>query len=356
MFTYLATVKIRPYHIIMLLIIVSIGVLFLYLKQPLSDVLPYDPEQRDLRQVITIRFSHVVAENTPKGQAARFFAKRVFELSHGRLHVEVFPNGTLYTDISELDALKRGDVDIIAPSSSNWSDLYPTWQLLDLPFIFYDQEDLNKVLQSEIGEILKRDPENDGLRVLTFWHSGFKQMTTRVRPLIQTKDFQGLTFRTLRSETIARTFHVLGASTTFAPFNQTFFLLEKGDVDSEENTLTNIVSKKFYLLQPYMTLSYHGYLGYPVMVSTRFWHTLTPSDQSMIMQALEEAGAMQNELVGALDKKALTIIQNHGVMIHEQTPEERLAWQKAVLPVYDEVSRRLPKLLQTFITSRLPDR
>ncbi|MDY0322558.1 MAG: DctP family TRAP transporter solute-binding subunit [Candidatus Carbobacillus sp.] len=347
--------KQRLSYIIVLLIAISIILFFFYLKRPIPNDLDYDPEQQGLNEIITIRFSHVVAENTPKGQAARFFAQRVFELSHGRMHVEVFPNGTLYSDVSELDALKHGNVDMIAPSSSNWSDLYITWKLLDLPFIFYDHDDLNKVLHSEIGDILKREPEKDGLRVLTFWHSGFKQMTTRIHPLVDPEDFKGLTFRTLNSETIAQTFHTLGASTIFAPFNQTYFLLEKGEVDSEENTLTNIVSKKFYLLQPYMTLSYHGYLGYPVLVSNHFWEILSPQDQTIILQALEEAGTIQTERIGMLEQKALNIMKESGVHIHIQTPEERLAWKKAVLPVYEDVQKNLPNPLKTFIKTRLSD-
>ncbi|MBT9281166.1 MAG: TRAP transporter substrate-binding protein DctP, partial [Hydrogenibacillus schlegelii] len=139
-----------------------------------ARALDRDPEQEGLEAILTLRMSHVVAENTPKGQAARYFARRAAELSGGRIRVEVFPNGALFSDISELDALRRGDVDLIAPAASNWTDRYIEWQVLDLPFIFRDLDDLNAVLNGPLGTLLKEAPERDGLRTLLFWHSGLK--------------------------------------------------------------------------------------------------------------------------------------------------------------------------------------
>ncbi|QZA32407.1 DctP family TRAP transporter solute-binding subunit [Hydrogenibacillus sp. N12] len=319
-----------------------------------AGALDRDPEQEGLEAILTLRMSHVVAENTPKGQAARYFARRAAELSGGRIRVEVFPNGALFSDISELDALRRGDVDLIAPAASNWTDRYIEWQVLDLPFIFRDLDDLNAVLNGPLGTLLKEAPERDGLRTLLFWHSGLKQITTNVRPVLLPEDFRGLVFRRMQSSTIARYLELLGARTVPAPFNQTFPLLEKGMVNSEENTLTNIYSKKFYTVQTDLTLSDHGYLGYPVLVNDAFWRRLSPDDRAILLKALEEAGAYELRLIRELEARALKEMAASGLRIHRLTADERTAWEQAVAPLYDEVAVRMPPPLRAFVEARKP--
>ncbi|KPC98952.1 C4-dicarboxylate-binding periplasmic protein precursor [Geobacillus sp. BCO2] len=174
------------------------------------EPLVYDDEQKGLEKQIIIYFSHVVAENTPKGLAAQKFAELVEQKTNGRVKVEVFPNGSLYSDGEELDALLRGDVQMIAPSFSKVTELIPEWQVLDLPFLFRDEDDVRRVFTGKVGAELLRMLEAKGMKGLAFWSNGFKQMMSTTRPLIAPDDFRGLRFRIMPSEVIEKQFRLLG--------------------------------------------------------------------------------------------------------------------------------------------------
>ena len=86
---------------------------------------------------IVIKFSHVVANDTPKGKAADFFAKRAAELTKGKVKVEVYANSTLYKDKEEMEALQLGAVQMLAPSLAKFGPLgVKEFEVFDLPFIF----------------------------------------------------------------------------------------------------------------------------------------------------------------------------------------------------------------------------
>ena len=119
--------------------------------------LPYDDEQNGLDDHIIINFSHVVAENTPKGLAAIKFAELVKEKSNGDMIVQIYPNGIMYNDDNELKALKEGDIQMIAPTISKMTDALPSWQVLDLPFIFENDEQVYQALHGDLSEKLLQE-------------------------------------------------------------------------------------------------------------------------------------------------------------------------------------------------------
>ncbi|MBE3554259.1 MAG: DctP family TRAP transporter solute-binding subunit [Thermicanus sp.] len=323
-----------------------IGILSaLYLGFGFPYFTPYaaDPEQAGLKGQILIRFSHVVAENTPKGRAARLFADLVYERSGGRIKVEVFPNGSLYTDAVEIEELKKGHVEMIAPASANLSGPYPKWGILDLPYLFPDYEALDQALSGPLGQKLLKTMEKENMVGLAFWHNGLKQVTNNVRPLILPEDFKGLHFRIMPSPVIASQFSLFGVKTTGAPFNQVYLLLKSSRLDGEENTISNIYTKRFYTVQKYMTLSNHGYLGYPVFINRSFWERLSKGDQEIIREAMAEATAFQHRLAEQMNQDQLEEIKRSAIAIHVQTPEERAIWAKRLEPLYDEVKRSLGK-------------
>ncbi|HEX6923020.1 MAG TPA: DctP family TRAP transporter solute-binding subunit, partial [Bacillales bacterium] len=217
--------------------------------KPFQQPLPYDDEQKGLGDLIVIKFSHVVADNTPKGLAALHFKKLVEQQSGGRVRVQVFPNGILYSDKEAIHAVMGGDLQMAAPTFSKLSARFPKWQLLDLPFLFPDREAVRAFFDGEIGQLLFKPLETNNIKVMAIWHNGFKQMTSNKGPLIHPSDFQGQRFRIMRSEVLAEQFHALGANTKVIPFNQVYHSLDTGIVDGQENTISNIYSKRFYQVQ-----------------------------------------------------------------------------------------------------------
>jgi tripartite ATP-independent transporter DctP family solute receptor len=296
--------------------------------------LAVDEEQTGLDETIIIKFSHVVAENTPKGLAAQLFATLVEQKTNGKVKVEVFPNGGLYTDSSELDAFVNGEIQMIAPASSKLSSLIPEWQVLDLPYAFPNEEAVQQAFHGELGQRLFDLLENKHIKGMAFWDGGFKQVTSNIRPIIQPEDFQGQRFRIMPSKVIESQFERLGVITKMMPFNEVYSGLQTGQLDGQENTISNIYSKKFYTVQKYMTISNHGYIGYTVLMNGPFWNTLSPPIQDQIVEAMDEATNWLHQNALLVNQNQYKQIQKSPIEIHEQTPEEREKWLNMLEPVY----------------------
>ncbi|MBW7642394.1 TRAP transporter substrate-binding protein [Geobacillus thermoleovorans] len=305
------------------------------------EPLVYDDEQKGLKKQIIIYFSHVVAENTPKGLAAQKFAELVEQKTNGRVKVEVFPNGSLYSDGEELDALLRGDVQMIAPSFSKVTELVPEWQVLDLPFLFRDEDDVRRVFTGKVGAELLRMLEAKGIKGLAFWSNGFKQMMSTTRPLIAPDDFRGLRFRIMPSEVIEKQFRLLGGEPVAVSFDRVYQELEQHKFDGQENTISNIYSKGFYKFQPYITISNHGYLGYAVMMNQSFWDSLPKDIQQKMTEAMAEATRWNLEQSKEQNERELKQLERReDVFLYRLSEEEKRKWEQKFATLYDEFTRQ----------------
>lgn len=298
---------------------------------------PYDDDQEGLNGQLIFKFSHVVAENTPKGQAAVKFAELVDEKSKGTIQIVVFPNGSLYSDIEEINALKDEQVHMIAPSTSKLDMLSPEWGVLDLPFAFSEYDAITEGVHGPIGEKLLQSLQKEGIKGLAHWPNGFKQITTNKGPVISPEDLAGQNFRIMQSKIIQAQFGMLGAIAQQESFNSTFKLIEEGKVDGEENTISNIYSRKFYTVQKHMTITNHGYLGYAVMMNQDVWDRQSNKTQQILLEAMEETTAWNDENAQKLNEEQLALIkENSSIEIHELSQAEQRQWMERLEPLYEE--------------------
>lgn len=297
-----------------------------------------DSEQVSPEEKIVIKFSHVVAENTPKGLAAQRFAALVKERSKGRIEVQVFPNSTLYKDGEEIEALQAGTVQIIAPTTSKLSGLFPQWQVFDLPYAFRDEDTVHEAMNGHIGKQLYQGLSQHKMKALAFWDNSFKQMTNSQRPLIHPVDFTGLTFRVMiNSNVLKRQFEKLNACPVEVSFDDLYRALESHSVDGEENTMSNISSKNLYKVQPHLTISNHGYMGYVVITNADFWSGLPEDVQSLLEETLLEVTNWEREQAFKMNQEDLERIISSGIVeVHFQSEAERKEWRETLKPIYDE--------------------
>ncbi len=295
-----------------------------------------------------IKFSHVVSPDTPKGKAADYFAKRVEELSHGKIEVKVFPNAQLCGDKVVLRKLKFGTVQMAAPSFSKFTGLVPQLALFDLPFLFKNEAHLHKVLDGEVGQKLLKMVDKKGYVALAYWDNGFKQLTDSKRPLIKPDDCRGLKFRVMSSKVLIEQFKALGAIPVVLPFSEVYSALQQGVVDGQENTISNIYTKKFYEVQRYMTLTNHGYLGYMVVMSKKFWNRLPDNLKAVIKQAIKEATAKERVWAKELNDEQFAKIKEYAqktgkLEIDTLTPEQRAVWEKKLRSIYPKFYNMIGK-------------
>ena len=285
---------------------------------------------------IKLKFSHVVAENTPKGQMATKFKQLVDERLKGKVEVEIYPNGQLFGDNKVLEALLLGDVQLASPSLSKFKKYTKKLQIFDLPFLFNDMAAAEKFQQSPEGQALLKTVEKKGLIGLGYMHNGMKQMSAS-KPLHVPDDAKGLKFRIMSSDVLAKQFEAVGATPLKKPYSEVFTLLQTRAIDGQENTWSNIRSKKFYEVQPYITSSDHGLLDYMVVTSAEFWNGLPDDIRKTLKESLDEAIALGNKVAAekALsDKQA--IIDSKRTEVIELKPEERQKWIDAMKPVWKD--------------------
>jgi len=288
-----------------------------------------------------LKFSHVVSENTPKGQAAKFFEKRLEELSKGRIDVQVYPNSQLYKDKAVLKAIKLDSVQMACPSFSKFTKTVPQLALFDLPFLFKDMNHVHKVQDGEVGQKLKDLVAAKGFVVLDYWDNAFKQLTSAKKALLMPEDAKGQKFRIMSSKVLEAQFKAVGANPQVMPFSEVYSALQQGVIDGQENTNSNIYTKKFYEVQKYMTLSNHGYLGYLVVMSKKFYNSLPKDLQEDVKQAMKEATAKERELASQLDKEQFNKIKEYAdksgkLKIYKLDDKQKAAWRAAMEKIYPE--------------------
>ncbi|CAD7288821.1 DctP family TRAP transporter solute-binding subunit [Campylobacter suis] len=290
-------------------------------------------------KVHTIKFAHVVAASTPKGKAADFFAKRVEELSDGKIKVQVFPSAQLVDDDRVFGALKLGNVQMAAPSFSKFTPIVPQFQLFDLPFIFKDEAHLHKVQDGEVGAALKDLVTKKGFVALDYWDAGFKHFSSSKKPVVVPDDAKGQKFRIQSSKVLEEQMKAVGGNPQVLPFSEVYSALQQGVVDATENPLSNFYNTKFHEVQTSLTLSNHGYLGYLVVVSEKFWKGLPDELKKHVTQALSEATTFEREETAKEDAHVIAQLEKYiadgkKLEIIKLDDAQKEAWSKAMEGVY----------------------
>ncbi len=284
------------------------------------------------QQPIVIKFSHVVAEATPKGQAALKFKEEAEKLLPGKVKVEVYPNSQLFGDGKEMEALALGDVQFIAPSLSKFDKFTKQLQVFDLPFLFDDMKAVDKFQEGPVGKQLLTSMEKKGYTGVAYWHNGLKQISAN-KPLIAPEDAKGLKFRVQASDVLAAQFQQLGANPQKLAFSEVYQALQLGTVDGQENTWSNAYSQKFHEVQKDFTESNHGVIDYMVVTNTKWWNGLPKDVKEGLQKAMDAATKKNNEVADKLNEEAKAKI-GASTKIHQLTPEQRAKWKKAMEPVW----------------------
>jgi C4-dicarboxylate-binding protein DctP len=292
---------------------------------------------------MTLKFSHVVAEKTPKGQAALKFKEAAERLLPGKVKVEVYPNSQLFGDAKEMEALALGDVQFIATSLSKFGKYTKKTEVFDLPFMFKDMDAVDRFEQSKVGQSILHSMENRNYLGLAYWHNGLAQMSAN-KPLLLPSDAKGLKFRIQQSDIIAASYEGIGANVQKLAFSEVYQALQVGTVNAQENTWSNIYSKKFYEVQKHFTESNDRVIDYMVLVNAKWWNGLPADIRTGLIKALGEATVVNNDIANKLNIEAKKKIQASGVTtIHQLTPAQHAAWVKAMHPVWTKFENQIGK-------------
>ncbi|TMH75300.1 MAG: DctP family TRAP transporter solute-binding subunit [Betaproteobacteria bacterium] len=301
------------------------------------------PQARS-QEPIVIKFSHVVAADTPKGRGAERFKQLAEQLTKGRVKVEVYPNSTLYKDKEELEALQLGSVQMLAPSLAKFGPLgVKEFEVFDIPYMFPSEAFLARVENGPIGQRLMSKLETKGITGLAFWDNGFKVFSAN-RPINVPGDLKGLKMRIQSSKVLEAQMRALDAIPQVMAFGDVYQALQTGVVDGTENPWSNMYTQKMHEVQKYAVDTYHGCLGYAVIVNTKFWSALPPDIRSALESAIKEASRFEREIARKDNEDAMAAIEKSGrTKIIHLSADQRAVWVKALAPVQGEVAGRVGK-------------
>jgi C4-dicarboxylate-binding protein DctP len=296
------------------------------------------------QQPIVIKFSHVVAVDTPKGKAAEYFKKLAEERTKGRVKVEVYPNSALFKDGEEMEALQLGSVQILAPSLAKFGPLGAReFEVFDLPYIFDDYDELHKVTQGPLGAALLEKLESKGIVGLAYWDNGFKLMSAN-KPIRVPADYKGLKMRIQSSKVLGDEMKALGAIPQVMAFSEVYQALQTGVVDGTENPPSNFYTQRMHEVQKYAALTEHGYLGYAVIVNKKFWDGLPADIRTTLEGAMKETTKYANDIARKENDEALEAVRKSGkTEIIQLTPEQKAQMKQALLPVHKQNESRIGK-------------
>ena len=293
---------------------------------------------------IVIKFSHVVANDTPKGKASEFFAKRAAELTKGKVKLDVYANSTLYKDKEEMEALQLGAVQMLAPSLAKFGPLgAKEFEVFDLPFIFDNTAELHKVTQGPVGKQLLDKLDAKGIKGLAFWDNGFKSFSAN-KALKTPDDFKGQKMRIQSSKVLESQMRSVGALPQVMAFSEVYQALQTGVVDGTENPPSNFYTQKMHEVQKHLALTNHGYLGYAVIANKKFWDGLPPDLRATLEGAMKDATTYANDIAKKENDDALEAVRKSGkTQILSLTSEEKAAMRKALVTVHKENESRVGK-------------
>ena len=293
---------------------------------------------------IVIKFSHVVANDTPKGKAADRFKELAEKATKGRVKVEVYPNSTLYKDKEEMEALQLGAVQMLAPSLAKFGPLgVKEFEVFDLPYIFPSKDVLYRVTEGAVGKDLFKKLEPKGIVGLAYWDNGFKIMSSN-KPMHVPADFKGMKMRIQSSKVLDAQMRALGANPQVMAFSEVYQALQTGVVDGTENPPSNLYTQKMHEVQKHVTMSNHGYLGYAVIVNKKFWDGLPADVRTQLEGAMKDATKYANAIAQQENDKAMAAVKASGkTEIYALNDKEKAEWRRALAPVQKDMESRIGK-------------
>ena len=293
---------------------------------------------------IVIKFSHVVAPDTPKGKGSERFKQLAEERTKGRVKVEIYPNSQLYKDKEELEALQLGSVQMLAPSLAKFGPLGAReFEVFDLPYMFSDTASFRAVTEGPVGKALLAKLEPKGIKGLAYWDNGFDVMTAN-KPLHKVADMKGLKMRIQSSKVLDANMRSLGAIPQVMAFSELYQGLQSGVVDGCENTPSNVYTQKLFEVQKHVTVSNHGHIAYAVVVNKKFWEDLPADIRGILEASMKDATTYANAIAATENAASMDKIKASGkVTVYTPTGVEINEWKKALMPVHKEMESRVGK-------------
>ncbi|MAY70822.1 MAG: c4-dicarboxylate-binding protein [Halomonas sp.] len=283
----------------------------------------------------TFSFAHVLIEDTPNGKAALAFKKEVEENSDGRISINVLPAAQVGGDVEIIEQIQMGLVDIGIPPTATLGNFEPRLQILDLPFLISTYDDMEAVLDGDVGREILDTLEDDGMHAFNFWGAGFRHMSNNIRAIESPEDLDAIRMRTMQAPIIISTYENYGANATAMAFTEVYNGLQQGVVEGQENPLANIYTMRFHEVQDYLSLTSHAYHAYAAVMNKDAWESLPEDLQQVMLEAFDNGRDASRQMTLEDEEVIMSEIKDE-IAINEISDEARQAFVEASMPVHED--------------------
>lgn len=281
-----------------------------------------------------VKFSFVTAATGhPKGEAATAIADRINREMDGKMCMQLFPSSQLFDDNKVMEALLLGDVQVAAPSLAKFESYTKKYRIFDFPFLFSDMDAVNNFTQGPKGQELLGAIENKGYVGLSYIYNGLKHFSAN-KPLVSPNDATGLKFRVQTSDVAVAMIDAIGGNAQKLSFKEVYGALQTGVVDGQENTWSNIYTKKFFEVQDGVTETNHQLLTY-LAVTSKDWLDSLPKDvREQFIDIFKDETNKANARATRINEENKEKIIANGGTVRQLTQEQRDEWINVMKPVW----------------------
>ncbi|MCZ2720120.1 TRAP transporter substrate-binding protein [Marinomonas sp. 15G1-11] len=287
-----------------------------------------------------LRFGYGLNQDSKQGRAVETFKQEVSRLSDGKFKVKPFANALLGNENQMQNALIGGAQEMMITATSSLIGIDKSFAIWDLPFMFNNASEADKVLDGEFGQGMLDGLEEHGLVGLVYWENGFRDLTNSKRPIKTMDDLEGVKLRVMQNPMYLELFNDMGANAIPMAFSELFTALETGAVDGQENPYSTIQSSKFYEVQQYLSQTHHVYSPWVMLISKPFWDKLSDDEKTIIRKAAVTSREAERKDSREQAKKSLDFLKTK-MQVNSIASEEMDKMRNAAKKVIDAQAKVL---------------
>jgi TRAP-type transport system periplasmic protein len=281
----------------------------------------------------TIKFANQNALGHPIVQGMEKFKEIVEKQSGGKLKVNVFPGGALGSDQANVSAIQGGTLEMASMNSGIFASQVRDFEVFDFPFMFASGKEADAVVDGAFGKKLHAKLEEKGIVGLGFFELGFRNLTNGKRAINKVSDIEGLKLRVIPNPINVDWVKALGANPTPLPWPEVYAALEQKAVDGQENPVATINGAKLYEVQKHLTLTGHQYNPQSIVISKKFWETLSAAEKKIVSDAATEASKFQRATARTMEAGLLDNLKKGGMEVTTLSASEMAILREKMKPV-----------------------
>jgi len=269
---------------------------------------------------INLKYGSELPLEHPQVLRIKEAAEAVGKETGGRVNIEVFANGALGSITDMISQTRSGAMQMLSVAMANMTTFDPKASL-SIPYAFKDYDAVWAAMDGDVGAHSRRVISRFGLHVFDrMWDHGFRQMTSRVKPIASPEDLKGFKIRVAVVPMYVSLFRSLGSAPTPINFSELYTSLQTRVVDGQENSLALIESARFYEVQTYVSMTNHIWEGYVTVFNAAAWKKIPGNLQDIISKNFAQATLAQRKDMLALSDNLQSHLQAKGMKFNQADP------------------------------------